>query len=65
MQGADRILLNGADYEKWVPQATLPDGSVVNTSAAVSDRYIETDDAIVHSHGPEGMHSHAGVAFTT
>jgi len=64
-QKADLILLNGAAYAKWVDMATLPEGTLVNTSIAFKDRYIKLEDAVTHSHGPEGEHEHTGTAFTT
>ena len=64
MQSADLILLNGATYEKWLPTASLPSSRTVDTSAKVADQLVETDGP-VHSHGPDGEHSHAGTAFTT
>lgn len=64
MQQADVILLNGATYEKWLPTVSLPSARTVDTGASITDRLIETDGP-VHSHGPDGAHSHAGVAFTT
>lgn len=65
MQKADLIFLNGATYEKWLPAVSLPQGSLVDTSAGFSDRFIAVQDVVTHSHGPEGDHSHAGIAFTT
>ncbi len=64
-QGADLILLNGADYAKWVQHATLPQNRLVDTGAAFSDRLIELQGATTHSHGSEGKHEHSGWAFTT
>jgi zinc transport system substrate-binding protein len=64
-QKADLIVLNGATYEKWVDKVTLPQFRLVHTSAAFRDEYIETTDAITHSHGLDGEHSHSGTAFTT
>ena len=65
MQQADLILLNGATYEQWVKNVTLPESRLVNTTAGLEDRLIEVRDAVTHSHGGEGEHSHAGTAFTT
>ena len=65
MQRADLILANGATYEKWMGNASLPESKIVNTSSAFKDNWIETADGIVHSHGPDGAHSHIGTAFTT
>ena len=65
MQRADLILANGATYEKWMRNASLPESKIVDTSAAFKENWIETADGVVHSHGPDGAHSHAGTAFTT
>lgn len=64
-QQADIILLNGAGYANWVEQVSLPEGATVNTSRNIRDRFLEVEDAITHSHGPHGTHTHAGTAFTT
>ncbi|MDF9392572.1 MULTISPECIES: metal ABC transporter substrate-binding protein [Methylococcus] len=65
MQKADLILLNGADYEKWLVHVALPRLKRVDTSAGFRDRLIRIENAVVHSHGPAGQHSHEGIAFTT
>jgi zinc transport system substrate-binding protein len=64
-QQADLILLNGAGYAHWVTRAALPTETLIDTSTAFADRYIEVEDSVTHSHGPEGEHEHSGVAFTT
>lgn len=64
-QQADLILLNGVSYAKWLERATLPARKLVDTSAGFEDRWIPLDAGPVHSHGPEGEHSHKGYAFTT
>ncbi len=64
-QQADLILLNGAGYAKWAARASLPQNRQVDTSAAVTDQYITVQTGPVHSHGPEGEHSHGELAFTT
>lgn len=64
-QQADLILLNGVSYAKWLERATLPAGRLVDTSAAFEDRWIPLVEGPVHTHGPEGEHSHKGFAFTT
>jgi len=64
-QQADLILLNGAGYEKWLERASLPASKLVDTSVAVETSYVPLDDGVVHTHGPEGEHSHKGWAFTT
>lgn len=64
-QKADMILLNGADYARWVTRASLPRSRLVDTSKGFNDRYISNDEQVTHSHGPGGEHSHTGTAFTT
>lgn len=64
-QKADLILLNGADYAKWLDRATLPRSKMVDTSAALADNFIPLVGGAVHTHGLEGEHSHKGWAFTT
>jgi len=64
-QGADLILLNGANYAKWVNKVSLPQFRLVNTSAGFQDRYIQAAEVTTHSHGPEGKHAHEALAFTT
>jgi zinc transport system substrate-binding protein len=64
-QKADLILLNGAGYEKWIERASLPSSKLVDTSVAMETSYIPLDEGVVHTHGPEGEHSHKGWAFTT
>lgn len=65
LQKADLILLNGADLEKWRARATLPQMKLVDTSAGFKDRLIVVDNAVTHSHGPGGQHTHSGTAYTT
>jgi zinc transport system substrate-binding protein len=64
-QQADLVLLNGAGYARWLGQVSLPENSLIDTSAGYVDRLIHEKKKAVHSHGPEGEHSHTEVAFTT
>lgn len=64
-QAADLILLNGADYAKWLKTVSLPMSRMVDTSRAYKDQYIQQASLTTHSHGPGGQHSHGGTAFTT
>ena len=64
-QSADLVLLNGADYAKWTLRATLPWSRTVVTCEGMEEELIEIPDAVVHSHGPEGEHSHAGLVSET
>lgn len=65
IQSAQLILLNGATYEQWRSGVTLPESRLVLTASGFRNQWIEVVDAVVHSHGPDGNHSHAGTAFTT
>ncbi len=65
MQEADLIMLNGASYEGWLKDVSLPISRLVDTTAAARDRLISVAETVTHSHGPEGEHEHAGTAFTT
>lgn len=65
IQTADLILLNGADYAKWTLRASLPWSRTVVTCEGMEEELIEIPDAVVHSHGPEGAHSHAGLVSET
>jgi len=65
LQMADLILLNGATYAKWLAVVSLPESRMVNTSAGFEDSYIYLEEAVTHSHGFGGEHSHEGTAFTT
>jgi zinc transport system substrate-binding protein len=62
-QGADLILLNGADYAKWMSKVSLPLSRLVDTSRGFEDQYIQQANLSTHSHGPGGEHTHGGVAF--
>ena len=64
-QQADLILLNGANYAKWVGKVSLPRGKMVDTSRKFKDRYIHATEVTTHSHGAEGAHAHESLAFTT
>jgi zinc transport system substrate-binding protein len=64
-QRADLVLLNGADYAKWVGQVSLPRRRLVDTSAAFAEQFIKSGTDIAHSHGAGDEHAHAGTAFTT
>ncbi len=65
MQRADLILLNGAGYETWLSRVSLPYSKQHETAEDFSDQWIEGQTVITHSHGPEGEHTHAALAFTT
>jgi zinc transport system substrate-binding protein len=60
-QQADLIVLNGAGFEKWVQNATLPEDRVVDTAAPFESEFIVYEDAVTHSHGSVGEHTHEGL----
>ncbi len=59
-QNADLIFLSGASYAPWTGRATLPPSRTVDTSRSYANRTIVIENAVTHSHGPDGMHSHDG-----
>ena len=63
MQQAELIVLNGADYEPWLGQVTLPSDRLLDTSEGFRDQLIESGGP-THSHGNDGDHSHGSYAFT-
>jgi len=64
-QNSDLILANGAGYAKWMEKVSLPTSKIVNTSLGFKNQWIKTDETTIHSHGPEGEHSHKETAITT
>jgi zinc transport system substrate-binding protein len=65
MQQADLVLLNGASYESWLMNVSLPDTLLADTSIGFAQKLLPSGSAFTHSHGEEGEHSHEGVASTT
>jgi zinc transport system substrate-binding protein len=65
IQQADLILLNGANYAKWVPKVSLAQAKLVDTSASLAEKLIPLTDEVTHTHGPGGAHAHGDTAFTT
>jgi len=64
-QEADLIMINGANYAKWLEKVSLSASRIVNTSKTFQNHYIEIQEGVTHSHGPGKDHSHRGYAFTT
>jgi len=60
-QQADLIIVNGASFEKWLGKATLPISRIVDTTKPLADELIVLKDAVRHTHGPSGEHSHEGI----
>jgi zinc transport system substrate-binding protein len=64
-QSADLVVLNGAEYAKWLKTVSLPRLRLVNSTEGLGERLLRADAGPTHSHGPQGDHSHGGIAFTT
>ena len=64
-QSADLVLLNGANYAKWIGKVSLSRRRMIDTSSEFASNYIRVDAGVTHSHGAGKEHSHAGTAFTT
>ncbi|MEO1314246.1 MAG: metal ABC transporter substrate-binding protein [Pseudomonadota bacterium] len=62
IQESDLILLNGAGLSAWTTKTSLPRAKTVDTSKAFADSLITTEEAVTHSHGADGEHSHTGTA---
>jgi zinc transport system substrate-binding protein len=60
-QQADLILINGAEFCKWVQRVSLPASRVVNTARPFETDFITFGHAPVHSHGEGGKHAHEGL----
>lgn len=60
-QNAALIIINGASFEKWVDKVTLPEARIVETAKPFADEFIVLTDAVTHSHGPAGAHTHEGI----
>jgi zinc transport system substrate-binding protein len=65
LQSADVVILNGAGAEPWLDLMSIDQRRLLDTSANIRDRLIPLEGAVEHQHGPEGDHSHEGMAFTT
>ena len=63
-QSADLVILNGAGYEPWLDWVSLPGAILLDTSDGIRERLIPLEEETVHQHGPEGAHSHHGLALT-
>lgn len=62
MQKADLIVTNGpgAVYAEWLERVTLDESKICRSVSdfAIEDYMPINDHEVVHSHGPEGEHSH-------
>jgi zinc transport system substrate-binding protein len=60
-QTADVVFVNGLGYAHWLRAVSVAPSKVADTSRDFKESYIETDKAL-HVHGPNGEHSHTGLA---
>jgi zinc transport system substrate-binding protein len=65
LQQADLVVLNGASYESWLKNVSLPASRLVDTSEDFKEQFIAQEEATTHSHGLDGEHEHSATAFTT
>lgn len=65
LQKVDLIICNGpgAVFATWMDKVTIDESKLCNTTDAVksTEFVLVKDYQLVHSHGPEGEHSHAWV----
>lgn len=59
-QSAHLIIINGAEFEKWVASVSLPESRVVDTAAGFEEDWV-TYVTTTHSHGAGGEHTHEGI----
>jgi len=60
-QKADLVIINGASFEKWVEKVSLPSSKIVDTAQPLKDGFVKFKNAVTHTHGPAGAHSHEGI----
>lgn len=65
MQAAALILLNGAGFEPWTQNLSLPRSRTVTTSSAYAERLLQIDGSMTHQHGPRGAGTNGPVASAT
>lgn len=59
-QQAKLIIINGAEFEKWVAAAPLPRSRTIDSAKGFESRFISYEGT-THSHGSAGEHSHVGI----
>ena len=70
IQAAELIVCNGvaAPYAKWMKTVSLPSSKVIESASqglSLADFISVEDIQIVHTHGPEGEHSHPTMVSRT
>jgi len=60
-QSADLIIVNGAEFEKWIGTVSLPENRIVDTAKSFEKDFIEFTDTKAHKHGDGEEHTHTGI----
>ncbi|MBF9015204.1 MULTISPECIES: metal ABC transporter substrate-binding protein [unclassified Oceanispirochaeta] len=64
LQTADLLILNGAEYEKWLEYSFIDPNLAVDSSSRFKEDYIVTTGGTSHSHGAGALHDHGATAFS-
>jgi len=67
MQMMDLIILNGANYAKWVKLGSWRESQMVHTATEFKESFLEVKEEFRrdrHKHGKGQEHSHTGLAYT-
>jgi len=59
-RSARLVVSNGAQFEKWLVAASLPESRHVRLAEGFAERYLTFEESVAHSHGPAGEHVHEG-----
>ena len=59
-RAADLVVANGAEFAKWLANASLPESRLVRSADGFADEFLRFETT-THSHGPGGDHTHEGV----
>jgi zinc transport system substrate-binding protein len=62
-QAADLVVVNGAEFEKWVAGTWLaePSRRTIDTAEAFKAEWVHFEQAQTHSHGGGAAHTHEGL----
>lgn len=60
-QQADLIIVNGANFERWLGKVSLPESKLVVSARPLENQWIKYENVVTHSHGKSTEHSHEGI----
>ncbi len=60
-RSARLVVSNGAEFEKWLASASLPESRHVRTADGFRAQFLKFATGVKHSHGPAGEHVHEGI----